>query len=304
MMDVEGRGLHFAYNKNPILNGLDIALPRQSVYGLLGKNGAGKTTLIKILLGLLRPGAGVVNILNRPFETDRISILKHVGALVEMPVLYQHLTAAENLEYFASFHQLRADAIAETLSWVGLAHTGKKKVSAFSMGMKQRLGIGIAILHDPQILFLDEPTVNLDPQGINWVRALISSLADRGKTILLSSHNLPELEKVCTRIGVIKGGRMIFEGQTSEIQKKVGRRYVFHLSDLSRLKGSDGHLKYEWINEHTVSFNVKGQSEFSSIIHHLSQKGIDILDIDKVDNNKGLEEIFLQLTKDEDADYR
>jgi lantibiotic transport system ATP-binding protein len=202
-----------------VLHGIDLRVPAGAIYGLLGANGAGKTTTLRLVLGLLPVQAGSVTVFGQSLARDRIAILARVGSLIESPSIYEHLTARENLEVLDCVRRCPRARIDEVLELVGLAHAGRKKAGAFSLGMKQRLGLAGALLHRPSLLVLDEPTNGLDPPGIVEMRALLARLnCEEGVTILLSSHLLPELEKLVTHVGVLDRGRLAFQGTIEELR--------------------------------------------------------------------------------------
>lgn len=190
----------------------DVALSvrRGTVYGLLGPNGAGKSTTLKLLMGLLRPSDGTVFFEGKPWSRQS---LKAMGALIEGPALYPNLTARENLRVHTMALGLPTSRVDEVLEVVDLTNTGRKRAGQFSMGMKQRLGIAIALLNEPSLLVLDEPTNGLDPFGIQELRALIASFPAQGMTVILSSHILSEVAQVVDDIGIIAGGRLLYQGQ-------------------------------------------------------------------------------------------
>ena len=202
------------YARTPALNGLDMRVPRGSVYGLVGKNGAGKTTLIRLICGLQRPSSGSFTLCGiRHDSADIASARRQIGAVVEAPAVYMDLNAEENLKQQSLILGLPSfDGVPELLRRVGLEHTGKKKARHFSLGMKQRLGIAMALVGNPTLLMLDEPINGLDPQGIAELRALLLMLnRERGITLLISSHNLNELSRLATHYGIIDNGRMMKE---------------------------------------------------------------------------------------------
>jgi len=190
------------------------------VYGFLGQNGSGKSTTIRMLLSLIHPSEGQIEIFGQSLTNNRSAILEQVGAVIERPDLYPYLTAQEHLTLFAKLRKqkIRASKVEATLSQVGLLARANDKVQTYSLGMKQRLGIGIALLHDPALIILDEPTNGLDPQGIADIRQLIKSLSkDQGKTVLVSSHLLSEIEQIATHILIIHQGKKMAEGPTSSL---------------------------------------------------------------------------------------
>ena len=192
----------------PVRN-VSLQIERGSIYGLLGPNGAGKSTTLKMLVGLLRPTGGRIILDGRPWQRESLS---KIGSLIESPALYGNLTAEENLLVHTRLLKIPKTKITEVLETVNLKNTGKKRVSQFSMGMKQRLGIAAALLNDPELLILDEPTNGLDPFGIQELRELIVSFSEKGMTVILSSHILSEVSQVADTIGIISGGKLLFQG--------------------------------------------------------------------------------------------
>ena len=188
---------------------VSLQIERGSIYGLLGPNGAGKSTTLKMLVGLLRPTGGRIILDGRPWQRESLS---KIGSLIESPALYGNLTAEENLLVHTRLLKIPKTQITEVLETVNLKNTGKKRVSQFSMGMKQRLGIAAALLNDPELLILDEPTNGLDPFGIQELRELIVSFSEKGMTVILSSHILSEVSQVADTIGIISGGKLLFQG--------------------------------------------------------------------------------------------
>jgi len=190
------------------------------VFGFLGQNGSGKSTTIRMLLSLIHPNSGNIELFGKSIQKNRAAILEQVGAIIERPDLYPYLSATEHLQLFAKVRKQKVAAsnITKTLEQVGLAHRAHDKVQSFSLGMKQRLGIAIALVHNPSLIILDEPTNGLDPQGIADIRALIQNLAkEEGKTIFVSSHLLSEIEQVANQILIIHQGKKMVEGVTKEL---------------------------------------------------------------------------------------
>jgi ABC-2 type transport system ATP-binding protein len=213
-----------------ILDKINLHVPTGSIYGFLGPNGAGKTTTLKLLLGLLRKQEGEISVFGKPFRENRISILRNIGSLIESPSLYGHLTASENLQLMQKIYQCPKNRVEEVLEIVGLKHTGHKKAGQFSLGMKQRLSIAIALLHNPSLLILDEPTNGLDPNGIINIRDLLKKLNEENKmTILISSHLLSEIEKLVSHIGIIDKGTMLFQGTLDELHLNQSLSSVIHI---------------------------------------------------------------------------
>jgi ABC-2 type transport system ATP-binding protein len=218
-------GLTKRYGDVDVVGGLDLRVERGELYGFLGPNGAGKTTTIRMALGLIRPSGGEVHLLGRSIaSSERANALERTGAMIEEPSFYRFLSGRRNLEAFAKAGRHRGDVrnrlarIDETLDRVGLADAGIKRVRAYSQGMRQRLGIALALLGRPEILVLDEPTNGLDPSGMREIRRLLRSLADDGTTVFVSSHLLGEVEAVCDRVGVLSRGRLVAEGPPSTLR--------------------------------------------------------------------------------------
>ena len=216
-LETSGLDHRFA-GEAPVVNQVDLRVPTGSIYGFLGPNGAGKTTTLKLVLGLLTKQRGEIRIFGKPFSAHRPAILSKVGSLIDSPSFYAQLTAEENLRVLQRVYRCPEGRIGQVLQLTGLAGTGKKKAGRFSLGMKQRLGIAIALLNSPELLILDEPTNGLDPEGIIEMRVLFRQLQDQGVTILISSHLLGEMEKLITHTGIIHKGRLLFQGTLAELR--------------------------------------------------------------------------------------
>ena len=220
---IETRGLTKRYRGGSLaVDGLDLRVPAGSVFGFLGPNGSGKTTTIRMLMGLIEPTAGTARVLGRPMPAGSRSVLPQVGALIEGPALYGFLTGRDNLVRFdsadpAADPRTRRARVEAALDRVGLAAAADKKAKAYSLGMKQRLGLAAALLRPRRLLVLDEPTNGLDPQGMREIRSLIRELAAEGTTVFLSSHLLDEIEQVCTHAAVMARGRLVTQGPVAEL---------------------------------------------------------------------------------------
>lgn len=206
---LETRCLKKYYGKQLAVNDVSLHIPKGSIYGLLGPNGAGKSTTLKMLTGLLHPSGGEIIFDGELWQRKHLA---KIGSLIEAPALYGNLTAVENLMVHTKLMDIPKEKIHDVLATVDLTKTGKKRASQFSLGMKQRLGIAIALLGDPELLILDEPTNGLDPVGIQELRDLISSFPKKGITVILSSHILSEVAQVVDTIGIINNGRLLFQG--------------------------------------------------------------------------------------------
>ncbi len=294
---VETQHLNFRFNKQPIIQDLNLQVPENAVYGFLGPNGAGKSTSIKLLLGLLRPKTGSISIFGKNLQTDNLAILARVGNLIENPSLYQHLTAYDNLQYMNLLFKMGKNRIDEILDMVGLAHARNKKVKHFSMGMKQRLGIGMAVFHDPDLLILDEPVNGLDPSGIQEMRTLFLNLRQMGKTLLLSSHLLSEIEKTCTHIGIIQKGKLRYQGPIEQLTTSTTRIIRLKVDQPDRALSICREKNIETIvNEDWLELSVPSDDGFNVIIASLVNQGIALYDVER--RSASLEELFIDLTSE------
>lgn len=228
MYVLETDGLTKEYSHTKVVNGVSLKVSQGDIYGFVGKNGAGKTTFIRMILGL----TGITDGTFQLFEGENPNIArKRIGSFIEGPALFKNMTASQNLDIYCTMLGADKRTIPEILKTVGLSDTGRKKAGNFSLGMKQRLGIGIALVGDPDFLILDEPINGLDPTGIVDVRELLLNLKNQGKTIFISSHILGELEKMATRYGIISSGRLVEEISAEELAEKCGMRTVLKVSD-------------------------------------------------------------------------
>jgi len=213
-------GLSKKYKDIQAVDNLDLFVNTGDIYGLLGPNGSGKSTTIRMLLSLVFPDKGEINIFGLPIQSNRVQILQRIGALVEKPDFYEHLSAAKNLEMLSVYSKFPVDQkkIQETLDLVGIGDRAHSKVKTFSKGMKQRLGLAQALIHDPELLILDEPASGLDPSGVRDVRNLLMYLnKDLKKTIILSSHQLQEIEMMANRMIIINKGKKVVEGVVDKL---------------------------------------------------------------------------------------
>lgn len=206
------------YGDRQVVHDVDLRIPEGVVYGFLGPNGAGKSTTMKMLLSLIRPSSGSIRILGEPMTREnRHRLLGRIGSLIESPPGYGHLTGAENMRIVQHLLGLNDDDVRDAVRTVHLERHIDKKVRAYSLGMKQRLGIAMALVRRPRLLILDEPTNGLDPAGIEEIRDLLQRLAERGTTVMVSSHLLGEIDKTATVLGVLAQGRLVFQGNCSEM---------------------------------------------------------------------------------------
>ena len=233
---IETKNLTKQYGTQKSVADLNIHVRQGRIYGLLGRNGAGKTTTMKMLLGLTQPTSGEVAIWGKPLRTNEKKLLPRIGSLIESPGFYPNLTATENLRIFATLRGVpNRNAIKNALDLVGLPYKDKKLFSQYSLGMKQRLAIALAIMHDPELLILDEPINGLDPIGIAEVRSFIRDLCtERGKTILISSHILSEIALLADDIGIIDHGALLEEESLAELEAKSSRHIRFTVSSTTQ----------------------------------------------------------------------
>ncbi|MEP7164500.1 MAG: ABC transporter ATP-binding protein [Ferruginibacter sp.] len=283
------------------VNDLSFSVNEGDVYGFLGENGAGKSTTIRMLLTLIKPGGGEIKMFGKDLYTNRHFILQQTGAIIERPDMYKYLSAFDNLSIFARMSGMKVSRklIMDQLSMVGLADRSSSKVKTYSQGMKQRLGIAIALVHEPKLIILDEPTNGLDPQGIADIRNLILQLSrDMGKTVLVSSHLLSEIELIANRMLIIHKGKKIAEGAVSELLDPSNTLVQLETTDdaatlgklqnttwASKAKAGKGHVKL------TVNKN-----EIPSLVSKLTEMGVGIIAIKP---RHSLEDYFLSLTNNE-----
>ena len=233
---IETKNLTKQYGSQKSVADLNIHVQKGRIYGLLGRNGAGKTTTMKMLLGLTKPTSGEVKIWGKSLQGNEKKLLPRIGSLIESPGFYPNLTATENLQIFATLRGIpNRHSIKNTLDLVGLPYKDKKLFSQYSLGMKQRLAIALAVMHDPELLILDEPINGLDPIGIAEVRSFIRELCDtKGKTILISSHILSEISLLADDIGIIDHGALLEEESLAELEQKSSKHIRFTLSDTAQ----------------------------------------------------------------------
>lgn len=302
---IQVKGLTKHYGKVKAVTDLDLNVKSGVVHGFLGPNGAGKTTVIKSLLGLVTPNAGAVSIFGLDLFSNRLEIMKNVGAVVESPVIFKDFTAYENLFYLARLsdihcREINRKRIEETLDTVGLAEVAKRRVKTFSYGMKQRLGIAQALLPSNKLVFLDEPTNGLDPHGIVGVRKLIRRISSElNITVFLSSHLLSEVEQVCDYVTIIDYGLKVRESKISDLMAERNLLELLTTSTPAFEKmADDKNIKIVSKNddgEDRMLFVFEGvESSVPGLASELVAENIDILRIGKHQNT--LEEIFVELT--------
>jgi ABC-2 type transport system ATP-binding protein len=296
IINVQGLSKSFG-NFNAVSN-LSFTVDQGDIYGFLGQNGAGKSTTIRMLLSLIAPTSGTIEIFGKKLQHHRNEILQKIGAVIERPDLYKYLSAYDNLNIFGKLSGLRLtkQQILEKLAVVGLEQRATSKVKTFSQGMKQRLGIAIAMVHNPDLIILDEPTNGLDPQGIADMRKLIISLGqDLGKTVIISSHLLAEIEMIANRIIIIDKGKTVVQGLTSELLDPAKTIVEVHTNNMEAavaaikttplsqlLKSASGSLKFEL-----------NKADIPQLNKQLIELGIEVSSLSP---RHSLEDYFLQLT--------
>jgi lantibiotic transport system ATP-binding protein len=282
-----------------VLDSIDLKVPEKSIYGFLGPNGAGKTTTLKLILGLLKKQQGSILVFGKPFEANRIEVLKRVGSLIEVPSLYGQLSAEENLLVLQKIYRCSKERVKEVLKIVNLEKTGTKKAGQFSLGMKQRLSIAAAMLHEPELLILDEPTNGLDPNGIIEIRELLKKLnKENGITILVSSHLLSEMEKLVTHLGIINKGKLIFQGTLQELSDKQERsaQTVFETDNNDKAAQMIGELGLQYtIREGKIFVQLTGKEKAAEINRAFVTNNVNVFGIGTAVDD--LESIFIDITK-------
>jgi ABC-2 type transport system ATP-binding protein len=294
---VEIRDLTKRYDTVTAVDRVSLSVRRGEVYGFLGPNGAGKTTTLRMLLGLIRPTSGDLTVLGR--RPGDAGVLARIGSMIEGPAFYPFLSGRANLDVIARYADVAPSRIDETLEAVDLASRSGDKFGAYSLGMKQRLGVAAALLKDPDLVVLDEPTNGLDPAGMRDMRALIRRLGDSGRTVILSSHMLGEVQQICDRVGVINVGRMVVESTVDELRgdselviraapADVVRATLDQLAYVQSIRTVDDELRLRVDERHT------GQ-----LTRALVLAGVDVREVRRVDRQ--LEDVFFEITTKESA---
>lgn len=296
---IKTKDLSFAIGDTQILKNVSLSVPYGCIYGFLGPNGAGKTTLIRILLNLFSAGSNKVFLFGEDIAKNRIKILQRIGRFVEQPSLYGHLTGAENLSIAQQYYGVAKSRVKETLKVVGMLEYADRKVSTYSLGMRQRIAIAQSLVHDPELLILDEPTNGLDPNGIREIRELLISLnKEHGKTIFISSHLLSEIEKMCTHVGVIHHGSVLYQGVIDDLPTSTQNQLDIKVHDVQRAKSILKRQGIEAVHNHnsTLTMPVESELQIAAINRFLVEDGIDIFSLTLHQHN--LEEVFISLTND------
>jgi ABC-2 type transport system ATP-binding protein len=300
---VRARGLVKRYKEILAVDHIDLNVEAGDVYGFLGPNGAGKTTTLRMALGLITPTEGAVELFGRDPLREGARALEGVAGFVEAPRFYPYLSARKNLELLAALDG--ADAarrIEEVLAVVELSPRAKHRVGGYSHGMRQRLGIAAALLRSPRLLILDEPATGLDPAGMRDMRLLIRRLADEGITILLSSHQLPEVQELCDRVAIVDSGRVVYEGALADLRRQGGAGYRLRTTDDARalqVMGTQPGVEHPVAGEHGIGFQSQ-ESHVGALSLALAQAGVGILAL--TPELATLEDLFFRLTESDAAE--
>jgi lantibiotic transport system ATP-binding protein len=298
---IETVNLGFGFHRrSQVLKGLNLQVKRGSIYGFLGPNGSGKTTTIRLVLGLLHGQGNAVRLFGKHLSEDRMGILSKVGALIEQPSLYEHLSGYDNLDIARRIRNVSRLEAVRTLDLVKLSDVAHRRVREYSLGMKQRLGLALAFLGEPELLILDEPVNGLDPGGIAQVRDILNGInRERGTTILVSSHLLSEVEKMVTHIGIIAGGELVFQGSTEELLALGARGEELCMETANN--GSAVRLlqeKYKvTLKGERLVVPCESRVQVAAILRQVIEAGIDVYEASVEEG--GLEEVFLKLTESE-----
>jgi ABC-2 type transport system ATP-binding protein len=293
-------GLSKRYGKRLALAGLDLEVPPGRVFGFLGPNGAGKTTAISLILGLISPTAGRVELFGRDTGPHLAESLKRVGAVLEGVSFYPHLSARDNLRVCAAISGgVGAERIEEILGIVGLSGRAKDKVRGYSMGMRQRLALAAALLHDPELLVLDEPTNGLDPAGMREFRDTIRGIGSGGKTVFVSSHLLGEVEQMCDEVAIVKEGRVIASGTVADLVRKTDALDM-RVTDTAAAKEALSTLPWPVVETNGDRLTVEAPRDSAAEISRaLAEKQVYLYELRPRETS--LEEIFLELTSEDAA---
>lgn len=299
---IETKHLTKSYDNLNAVDDLGINVPAGKVYGFLGRNGSGKTTTIRMIMGLIKPNNGYINIFGREIGKNSGKYLADIGAIIEAPGFYGNLSAYENLEITAKLFRTDKEMIYESLEIVGLSggyeyNLENKPVSKFSLGMKQRLGIANSLVHSPQILILDEPTNGLDPAGIITMRELIRKLSEKmGKTVFVSSHLLSEVQQIADHIGIIDNGKLITEGKIETINSSEQSLLILETDDENKTVDIINSLNFEY-EKISKGFKIFCKREDNITINKiLVENSVNVYNLESV--SKTLEERFLGITED------
>jgi ABC-2 type transport system ATP-binding protein len=303
---IQTESLNFQYSKSKkVLDNLSIHVPKGSIYGFLGPNGAGKSTTMRLLTGILPEQGNAIKLFNQPLQSQLPGVFSKIGSLVESPALYLHLSGIDNLRYIAKLRNIPEEKIHETLSLVDLTSHGKRKAKQYSLGMKQRLAIAMALLSEPELLLLDEPVNGLDPNGIIDIRKLLIKLnKEKGVTIFVSSHLLSEIEKMCTHVGIINKGKLRFEGTMKALSEKANLcKIQITIDDAEQWQSK---LEKEYANvtviaQNQITIDLGNKELIPTFIKNIIAQNGTLYEVKILD---GLEEWFLTITDEKITDEK
>jgi lantibiotic transport system ATP-binding protein len=297
---IQTQGLTRKFGNLTAVDDLSLSVPDGSVFGFLGPNGAGKTTTIRMILGLIKPHRGSTSLFGRAALKPSPSALRYIGAMVESPSLYDHLTGKENMDLTRRLLGVEKSWVDETLKTVGMENASGRRAGSYSTGMRQRLGLALALLHKPKLLILDEPTSGLDPAGIHEFRHLIKSFPrELGITVFLSSHLLSEVEQIATHIGIINRGRLLFQGPLNELKTNLQSSVEMEVSDPEKAMAVINNSRVLRKGD-VLTLPAKGKEDIAKINKQLVSAGIGVYGLTL--RRPDLENIFLSLTKNVKGD--
>lgn len=291
---IKTHGLTKQFAKEMVVDSLDLQVPRGAIYGFLGPNGSGKTTTMKMLLGLLQPTAGDIQLFGQQLtSSNRALLLRRIGSMIEAPSGYGHLTGWENMRIIQEMLKLETRQIEYALEVVRLTQNRNKLVKNYSLGMKQRLGIAMALAREPELLILDEPVNGLDPAGIEEIRNLLVSLPEQGITVMVSSHLLDEVDKTATMLGIINQGKLIFQGTRTDLLGRSIPDLVIetepeYLPQLLQIQGASQ------LNHTSAAIPNVSKSEAAKLIPQLVASSIPVFEVSRA--TQSLEQVFMDLT--------
>lgn len=295
---VQLTNIHKDYGEFKAVDGISLTIEEGDVYGFLGPNGAGKSTTLRMLLSLIKPTAGNIEIMGKNLDKSRNDILAQIGSIIEKPDFYLYLSAKQNLWLLSKMYNQRIDSkrIAEVIALVGLSGRENDKVKTYSHGMKQRLGLAQALLHNPKLIILDEPTTGLDPQGIIELRELILRLKNEGKTVVLSSHILSEIELIADSMVIINKGKAVAQGKVDTLLGNDDVVVSLELGDPAQFKAAIANSQFAttctMVEHHKAELKL-AKDEIPQLVNWLADKGIPFY---ALDYKKRLEDYFLKIT--------
>jgi ABC-type multidrug transport system ATPase subunit len=297
-MVISTEGLTFNFGSQTVVKSLSLKVPEGSIYGFLGPNGAGKTTTIKLLLNLLKTQEGSISIFDLELQSNRIKILSQIGSLIEQPAIYLHLSGKENLLNRALLLEIPEKRVGEMLDLVHLTNAAHKKAGQYSLGMKQRLGIALALLSDPKLLILDEPTNGLDPNGIIEVRELLLRLVNQHKkTVFISSHLLAEVQRMATHVGIINNGELLFQGSIKDLEAL--NQPLIQIETENTVDAANfltrSNMTVADVNDHHIYIPYTSKLQMGEINTLLNKNGYTVYSINK--QQQDLEKLFLAITQ-------